>query len=59
MHLPEAERACQRGAVWLGEAVFRAGRQGVDDAAAALRKIYDDRAELAAKVKELRTALTT
>lgn len=44
---PEAERACQREAVWLDESVFRAGRQGVDDAVAALRKIYDQRQGLA------------
>jgi dTDP-4-amino-4,6-dideoxygalactose transaminase len=54
MDLPEAERACQREAVWLDEAVFRAGRKGVDDAVAALRKIFHNRAELAAKVGELR-----
>jgi dTDP-4-amino-4,6-dideoxygalactose transaminase len=39
MDLPEATRACEHEAVWLDEAVFRAGRQGVDDAVAALRKI--------------------
>ncbi|MCG2770122.1 MAG: DegT/DnrJ/EryC1/StrS family aminotransferase [Anaerolineae bacterium] len=48
MHFPEAERACEREAVWLSEQVFRAGKQGIDDAVAALRKIYDHRAELAA-----------
>ncbi|MGQ9573466.1 MAG: DegT/DnrJ/EryC1/StrS family aminotransferase [Dehalococcoidia bacterium] len=39
MSLPEAERACEREAVWLDECIFRAGRQGVDDAVAALRKV--------------------
>jgi len=39
MRFPEAERACLREAVWLDECVFRAGRQGIDDAVAALRKI--------------------
>ncbi len=39
MRFPEAERACLREAVWLDECVFRAGRQGVDDAVAALRKV--------------------
>jgi dTDP-4-amino-4,6-dideoxygalactose transaminase len=48
MHLPEAERACQREAVWLDECVFRAGRQGVDDAVAAIQKIQARAAELAA-----------
>lgn len=57
MQFPEAERACEREAVWLDESVFRGGRQGVDDAVAALRKIYDNRAELAAKVEQLRQEL--
>jgi dTDP-4-amino-4,6-dideoxygalactose transaminase len=48
MHLPEAERACEHEAVWLDECIFRAGRQGVDDAVAALGKIQADAAELAA-----------
>jgi dTDP-4-amino-4,6-dideoxygalactose transaminase len=39
LRLPEAERACEREAVWLDEAIFRAGRAGVDDAVAALKKI--------------------
>jgi hypothetical protein len=47
MHLPEAERACQREAVWLDECIFRAGRQGIDDAVAAIRKIQAHAAELA------------
>jgi len=46
MRFPEAERACEREAVWLDESVFRAGRQGVDDAVAALLKIYNHRQEL-------------
>ena len=40
MHLPEAERAAEREAVWLDESIFRAGRVGVDDAIAALQKIH-------------------
>ena len=47
MHLSAAERACQHEAVWLGEAIFRAGKQGVDDAVEALRKIQRNAAELA------------
>ena len=58
MQFPEAERACEREAVWLDESVFRADRQGVDDAVAALRKIYDQRDELAAKADEWRAALS-
>lgn len=52
MDLPEAERACQQEAVWLDEAIFRAGKQGVDDAVAALKKIYDQREELAAAARQ-------
>jgi len=57
LDLPESERACQREAVWLDENIFRAGREGVDDAVAALRKVYENREELAAKADELRARL--
>ena len=40
---PEAERACQQEAVWLDEAIFRAGKQGVEDTVAALEKIFAQR----------------
>jgi dTDP-4-amino-4,6-dideoxygalactose transaminase len=53
MDLPEAERACQREAVWFDEAIFRAGQQGVDDAVAAMQKIYDNRAALRQEAAEL------
>ena len=56
MCLPEAERAAEQEAVWLGEGIFRAGRQGVDDAVAALHKVYENRAELAARADELQAA---
>lgn len=46
MNLPEARRACEHEAVWLDEAIFRAGRQGVDDAVAAIKKIQQHAAEL-------------
>ena len=46
MHLPAAERACEHEAVWLDEAIFRAGPRGVDDAVAAIRKIQAHAAEL-------------
>lgn len=39
MNLPEATRACEHEAVWLDEAVFRAGTKGVDDAVNAIKKI--------------------
>ncbi len=54
LDLPVAERACEHEAVWLDECIFRAGRQGVDDAVAAIAKIQANAAtlaELAAKVK--------
>lgn len=37
--MPECERAYTREAVWLDESIFRAGRQGVDDVIAALKKV--------------------
>jgi L-glutamine:2-deoxy-scyllo-inosose/3-amino-2,3-dideoxy-scyllo-inosose aminotransferase len=54
MELPQADRAAEREAVWFDENVFRAGRQGVDDAVAALQKVYDNREELVARAEELR-----
>jgi L-glutamine:2-deoxy-scyllo-inosose/3-amino-2,3-dideoxy-scyllo-inosose aminotransferase len=54
MHLPVAERACEHEAVWLDEAAFRAGPQGVDDAVTALRKIQMNTAELAEAALKLR-----
>jgi len=48
MNFPVAERACEHEAVWLDESVFRAGRQGVDDAVNAIRKIQVNAVELAA-----------
>jgi dTDP-4-amino-4,6-dideoxygalactose transaminase len=54
MHLPEAARACEHEAVWLDEAVFRAGPSGVDDAVAALKKIQSNAAELSKAADELR-----
>ena len=46
MHFPEAERAAEQEAVWLGEAIFRAGPQGIDDAMAAVRKVQAHATEL-------------
>jgi dTDP-4-amino-4,6-dideoxygalactose transaminase len=47
MEFPTATRAYEQEAVWLGEAVFRAGKEGVDQAVAAIRKVYENRAALA------------
>jgi dTDP-4-amino-4,6-dideoxygalactose transaminase len=46
MNLPEATRATEHEAVVLGENVFRAGPEGVDDAIAALKKVQENAAEL-------------
>ena len=54
MNLPEATRACEHEAVWLDEAIFRAGTKGVDDAVAALKKIQRNAGELNQVAEELR-----
>jgi len=54
MNLPEAERACEHEAVWLDEAIFRCGREGVDDAVAAIKKIQANVEELEKASEELR-----
>ena len=57
LSFPEAERASLREAIWFNECVFRAGKQGVDDAIAALRKIQANAAELRAAVPKLKSKL--
>ncbi|MBV6625906.1 MAG: DegT/DnrJ/EryC1/StrS family aminotransferase [Rivularia sp. (in: Bacteria)] len=47
MSFPQAERACDREAVWLEESVFRAGKQGIDDVIKALTKIQSNTGALA------------
>lgn len=47
MQFPTATRAYEQEAVWLGEALFRAGKEGVDQAVAAIRKVYAQREALA------------
>ncbi len=54
MKLPEATRACEHEAVWLDEAVFRVGAQGVDDAVAAIKKIQLNAEELNKAADELK-----
>ncbi|MCK6583825.1 MAG: hypothetical protein L6Q49_12065 [Anaerolineales bacterium] len=54
MNLPEATRACEHEAVWLDEAVFRAGSKGVDDAVEAIKKIQRNAADLNAAAEALR-----
>jgi L-glutamine:2-deoxy-scyllo-inosose/3-amino-2,3-dideoxy-scyllo-inosose aminotransferase len=54
MNLPVATCACEHEAVWLDEAIFRAGPKGVDDAVAAIKKIQRNAEELNAAAEELR-----
>jgi len=54
MDLPEATRACEHEAVWLDEAIFRAGPKGVDDAVTAIKKIQKNSDELNKAAQELR-----
>ncbi|GAB4478913.1 MAG: hypothetical protein Kow00124_23910 [Anaerolineae bacterium] len=54
MTLPVAERACEHEAVWLDESVFRDGRQGIDDAVAAIRKIQANAAALREAAQRLK-----
>jgi dTDP-4-amino-4,6-dideoxygalactose transaminase len=42
MKLPITERASQVESVWMGESIFRSGRQGVDDLVEALKKMADN-----------------
>ena len=48
LRFPEAERAAEHEAVWLPESTFRAGPEGIDDVAAALRKLQANAAALSA-----------
>jgi hypothetical protein len=44
--MPEAERGAEVDSIWLDHEVFSAGPKGIDDMAAALRKVQDQHAEL-------------
>lgn len=52
--VPEATRACEHEALTLGESVFRAGSEGVDDFVAALKKVQENAAELRAAAEKYR-----
>jgi len=52
MSLPVAQRACEHEAVWLDEAIFRCGQQGVDDAVQAVKKIQSNAKELKKAAEE-------
>jgi hypothetical protein len=56
IHMPEGERAGERESIWLDECVFRAGPKGIDDVAVALRKVQEDRDELAKWVEVQKAA---
>jgi len=47
MSLPNVERASQVESVWMGESIFRAGTAGIDDLIAGVRKLAENRDELA------------
>jgi predicted metal-dependent HD superfamily phosphohydrolase len=56
LHFPEAERVSEDEAVWLNEAIFRAGRGGIDDVVNALKKLLDNREEMK-QLEEMRMKL--
>jgi dTDP-4-amino-4,6-dideoxygalactose transaminase len=45
--LPVTQHASQVESVWMGESIFRAGREGVDDLVNALHKLAENRNDLA------------
>lgn len=47
MSFPVAECASEKESVWMGEAIFRSGKSGVDDLVAGLRKLDQNRDKLA------------
>ena len=51
MTMPVTERASQVESVWMGESIFRSGRQGVDDLVEALKKMADNPDSLARLVQ--------
>jgi len=46
LSLPVIEQASQKEAVWIGEAIFRSGKTGVDDLIAGLNKLVENQAAL-------------
>ncbi len=53
LRFPEAEKACEWEAVWLDESIFRSDHKGIDDVAAALKKLTANRNEME-QLEELR-----
>jgi dTDP-4-amino-4,6-dideoxygalactose transaminase len=54
VQVPEATRACEHEALTVGESVFRAGPEGVDDFVMALKKVQENAAELRAAAQKWR-----
>jgi hydrogenase/urease nickel incorporation metallochaperone HypA/DegT/DnrJ/EryC1/StrS aminotransferase family protein len=54
MKLPEAQSASEHEAVWMDEAIFRAGPKGVNDTVAAIKKIQKNAKALNDAADELR-----
>ncbi|MCB2209816.1 DegT/DnrJ/EryC1/StrS family aminotransferase [bacterium] len=52
MTFPVAERAAHDVAVWMGESIFRAGREGIDDLVTGIKKLVENKDELAVITKE-------
>ena len=46
MSLPVTQRASETASVWMGESIFRAGKEGIDDLIAGLNKMGENRDEL-------------
>ena len=46
MSFPVAETAAEKEAVWMGEAIFRAGKKGIDDLVNGLLKLQQNRDKL-------------
>jgi dTDP-4-amino-4,6-dideoxygalactose transaminase len=46
MSFPTAERASEIESVWMGESIFRAGKEGIDDLVKGIQKLVGNRTEL-------------
>lgn len=56
MSFPVTERASEIESVWTGEAIFRAGREGIDDLVAGMTKLANSRDELL-KLTEIKSEM--
>jgi len=52
MSFPVAEKASEEESVWMGEAIFRSERKGIDDLVRGLWKLHDNREKLPALAVE-------